>query len=341
MNKKKLNEVAITTNNNEYVIALDLGKFEGKAIGKRKFDVSEDIKQVKIRTKMKELNENEYIEIGENSYNLVYENKNIIVGENGVEAEDNYSTSKTTNMHKYIAYTIITRFLEPNTTNNKIQIVLACPISVLKIQGAKENYKKMIKGEGIIKIIVNGQKFEFEITDIMVKTEDSCIINTNELKNKNNIGIVGIGGLNMNYLQYINGDFVVKTSYEHGSSVLDNYIKDDLTVFLNGNIPNDNDIYMASNNGYICRKGEKVKESETIINCSKKRFLQDMNVLLAKDKIDLSNLQNLIFIGGTSIKLKNQIKELYPNIIELENEEDYQMLAVIGLYRVAFKKYCK
>ena len=42
-------------------------------------------------------------------------------------------------------------------------MVLACPLSVLLIQNAKEDYKQFIKGNGLINITVDNKEFEFEI----------------------------------------------------------------------------------------------------------------------------------------------------------------------------------
>ena len=326
---------------NEYVIALDLGKYEGKSLGRCKTDAPEDLKKVKVRTKMKELGENEFIEIGENSYNLVYNDKNIVIGEQGEEFVDNFTTTKSSDLHKYVAYVIISRYLKPNTTNNKIKIVLACPISVLSIKGAKEKYKEMIKDDGPIKIQVNGEKYEFEITDIMVKTEDSCVIYTPELSGTDNIGIVGFGGLNMNYLLYNKGEFIFKKSYEHGAVALEKFIKDDLTYFKDGNIPTEYEINMALERGYIMQKGEIIEESKKVVEESKKRFLEAAKIILIKDNQDIDTLEKMCFIGGTTIKLKNQISEMYSNVIKFKDDDDYQMASIVGLYKVAVKKYLK
>lgn len=326
---------------NEYVIALDLGKFSGKALGRSKDDSAEDIKKIKIRTKMKELGENEFVEIGENSYNLVLDDKAIVVGESGQEIQDNFTTSKSTDLHKYVANVIISQYLKPDTTNNKVKIVLACPISVLNVKGAKEKYKEMIKGDGVTKVQVNDKNFEFEITDIMVKTEDSCVVNVPEMNGINNVGIVGFGGLNMNYLLYKNGEFIFKKSYEHGAIALEKFIKDDLTHFKDGNIPTQYEMDMALEKGYIVKKGEIVEGSREAVTASKKRFLEEAKLILMKDNQDLDTLEKICFIGGTSAKLKDQISEMYSNVVSFKNDEDYQMAAVIGLYKVAVKKYLK
>ncbi|MBE1306150.1 recombinase [Clostridium botulinum] len=328
-------------NSKEYILALDLGKYDGKAIGRAKDDSSEDIKKVKLRTKIKVLGENEFVEIGSNSHNLIYDKNNIVIGEQGEEIEENFKSNKISVLHKYIAYGIITKFLKPNTTGNKIKAVLACPIPMLNIIGSKDEYKQLIKGDGPINVEVDGQKFEFEITDIMVKAEDSCIIYTPELAGIDNVGIIGFGGLNMNFLLYNKGEFVFRKSYDHGSKSLKTFIKDSLTIMKGGELPTEYELDMAFEKGYIFNKGKIVEESIEAVNDAKKKFLKEAQIMLLKDKQDINALEKLCFIGGTSIKLKNQIAELYDNIVKFKNDEDLQMAAVEGLYRVAVKKYLK
>ncbi|MBO0558980.1 recombinase [Clostridium botulinum] len=328
-------------NGKEYIIALDLGKHAGKAIGRAKDDSPEDIKKVKIRTKIKVLGEDEFVEIGSNSYDLVYDKKNIVIGEQGEEIEDNFKSNKISPLHKYIAYGIITRFLKPNTKDNKIKIVLACPIPALQVKKAKESYKQLIKGDGPINLEVNGEKFEFEVVDIMVKAEDSCIMYTPELNGVDNVGIIGFGGLNMNFLLYHKGEFIFKKSYDHGAKALETFIKDSLTVMKGGELPKEYELNMALEKGHTVDKGKIVEESIEAVNEAKKKFLEEAQIMLLKDKQDINVLEKLCFLGGTSIKLKDQIANLYSNVIKFKNDEDLQMAAVEGLYRVAVKKYLK
>jgi plasmid segregation protein ParM len=323
---------------NEYVIALDLGKHDTKAIGRRKDATKDDIKRVKFRTKMIELGANADMEVGEHSYYLTIGDKNIIVGEQGKEIEDNFLTSKNSQLHKYSAYVAISKYLQPNSTGNKIQVSLACPLPVVGIKAAKENYKNMIKGEGVQKIIVNGDSFEFEITDIVIKSEDSCVIYMEELYNEEEIGIIGFGGLNMNFLLYKDKDFIYKKAFEHGAIKLTRYIADDLTTLRNGNIVDELTAKKALEDGYTTKKGKKEDDSIEVIQNSKRRFLTDARNLILQDGYDIDGLKKLVFVGGTTMQIEDMITKEYPHATTFGNS---QWVAVEGLYKVAVKRYIK
>lgn len=320
----------------EYVISLDLGKWECKAIGRCKDETKEDIKKFKFRTKMKELR-NTFIEPGENSYNLLADGKNIIVGEQGEESAENFDTNKTNDLHKYCSYVAITKFLTPGILG-KIQVVLACPLSVLSVAQSKDEYKKMIKGDGVIKVNVNGEDYLFEITDIIVKAEDSCVINTNELDKETELGIIGFGGLNMNFLLYRNKEFIVRKPFEFGANKLLTYVIDDLTNYKNGSIVPEDIALTALEDGYMTKMGKKDDKSVEVIENSKKRFIEDAYTLIKKNGYDLEDLKKLVFVGGTTIKLDKIIEERFPHAVKLENTNK-QWLAVEGLYKVAVKRY--
>lgn len=321
----------------EYVIALDLGKWDCKAIGRCKEETKDDVRKYKFRTKMKELHDT-FIEVGESSYNLLMNGKNIIVGEQGEESAENFDTNKTNDLHKYCAYVAITKFLTPNTLN-KIEVVLACPLSVLNVTDSKEQYKKMIQGEGIIKVFVNDLEYQFIITDIIVKAEDSCIIYTNELDKESELAIIGFGGLNMNFLLYRNKEFVIRKPFEFGAIKLITYIIDDLTNYNNGSIVPEDRAIKALEDGYTTKQGKKDEKSVAIIENSKKRFVEDAKTLIKKNGYDIDDIKKLVFVGGTSIKLENIIKERFAHAQTFENNS--QWIAIEGLYKVAAKRYIK
>lgn len=79
-----------------------------------------------------------------NSYKVGFEGKSYIIGEQG--QDKSYDTSKTNILHKLACYTAIAEYLELSSKDNKISIVWACPLSVLRSQPAKDEYKLFIKG---------------------------------------------------------------------------------------------------------------------------------------------------------------------------------------------------
>ncbi|BDR65738.1 ParM/StbA family protein [Clostridium tetani] len=322
---------------NEYVMTLDAGKYETKLIGKNKKGTTEDIKRVIFKTKIYNL-EDGYIDIEGNSHKIELDGKEYLIGEQGVE--DSSETSKTNLIHKLAAYTAITQVLDSNK-NNKVQLVLACPLSVLRNAKAKEEYRDYIKGNGEITVKVDDKEYSFEITDITIKAEGSGVLflEQENFKNKN-VAVIDFGGLNMGFSLYRN--CVVNPSErfieEHGVKDLIIRVGDALTDLNNGNLITNEQAESALNNGYMKKGGEIDTESSTVIKKVKEKFLKDAIKLVEKRGFKLDQLDSLIFIGGTTQKLKEQISKTYPNNSIITNNS--QWTTCEGLYKVAVAKYC-
>lgn len=322
----------------EYVMALDAGKYAVKAIGRNSKGLTSDIKKVNIRTKIYEL-KNGYIDAEGKSYKVVFNGEELIVGEQG--ETKSYETSKTLFIHKVCTYTAITQFLEPDTKGNKINMVLACPISVLKVEKAKQEYKDFIKGNGIIEINVDDKDYSFEISNVMIKAEGSGIVylSPHLFKNKK-IGVVDFGGLNFTFSLYTDGICMSPSSdrfvEEFGAIKLINYVADDLTGYKRGNIVKFEVAERALNVGYLSNFGQIDKGSQEVIEESKNRFFDEACDQISRHGFRIEELDGLVFIGGTTQKLVEAITKKIPNSFITA---DPQWSTVEGLYKVAYKKY--
>ncbi|AKA71310.1 ParM/StbA family protein [Clostridium scatologenes] len=322
----------------EYIMALDAGKYAVKAIGRNSKGLTSDIKKVNIRTKIYEL-KNGYIDAEGKSYKVVFNGEELIVGEQG--ETKSYETSKTLFIHKVCTYTAITQFLEPDTKDNKISMVLACPISVLKVEKAKQEYKDFIKSSGIIEINVDDKDYSFEISNVMIKAEGSGIVylSPHLFKNKK-IGVVDFGGLNFTFSLYTDGICMSPSSdrfvEEFGAIKLINYVADDLTGYKRGNIVKFEVAERALNVGYLSNFGQIDKGSQEVIEESKNRFFDEACDQISRHGFRIEELDGLVFIGGTTQKLVEAITKKIPNSFITA---DPQWSTVEGLYKVAYKKY--
>lgn len=322
----------------EYIMALDAGKYAVKAIGRNSKGLTSDIKKVNIRTKIYEL-KNGYIDAEGKSYKVVFNGEELIVGEQG--ETKSYETSKTLFIHKVCTYTAITQFLEPDTKDNKISMVLACPISVLKVEKAKQEYKDFIKSSGIIEISVDDKDYSFEISNVMIKAEGSGIVylSPHLFKNKK-IGVVDFGGLNFTFSLYTDGICMSPSSdrfvEEFGAIKLINYVADDLTGYKRGNIVKFEVAERALNVGYLSNFGQIDKGSQEVIEESKNRFFDEACDQISRHGFRIEELDGLVFIGGTTQKLVEAITKKIPNSFITA---DPQWSTVEGLYKVAYKRY--
>jgi plasmid segregation protein ParM len=320
-----------------YVITLDIGKYETKAIGRNIEGTAEDIERVNFRTKIYDMKKG-YLDVEGNSSKIEFNGQQYIIGEQG-ESKSN-ETSKTNLLHQLSAYVAISRIIKPNTPC-KINTVLACPLSVLKIESAKDEYKQFIKGTGEINVVVNNEPFSFEIENIMVKAEGSGVLYTKpELFKGKNVAVIDFGGLNMGFAAYYNG--VCKQSdrfgEEFGTTELVLRIKDALTTMENGNVVRYDIAEAALEAGHM-KTFSKIKvESIEPINNAKNDFFNDALEIIKTHKYILSQFDELVFVGGTTQKIKDQILKAYPNAHIPENS---QWTTAEGLYKVAYGKYCK
>jgi hypothetical protein len=322
----------------EYVIALDAGKYAIKAMGRNSRGVSSDLKKVDIRTKMYDL-KNGYIDVEGKSHKVVFNGQELIIGEQG--ETKSYETSKTIFLHQICTYTAITQFLEPETRDNKVNMVLACPISVLKVQKAKLEYKEFIKGNGVIDINVDGKNYSFEIEDIMIKAEGSGIVYLSpHIFEQRKVGVVDFGGLNFTFSLYTNGVCLSPTSdrfvEEFGATKLTNYVADDLTGYKRGNIVKFDAAERALEVGYLSSFGQVDKGSEEIIARSKERFFDEACEEINRHGFRIDELDGLVFVGGTTQKLVEAITKKIPNAF-IATEPQWS--TVEGLYKIAYKKY--
>lgn len=323
---------------NDYIISLDVGKYETKAIGRCATDTAEDIKRVHFRTKLYNL-ENGYVDLEGNSYKIIYDKAEFIIGDQG--ETKSYETSKTNLLHKLAAYTAITQFLTSNTKNNKIYLTLACPISVLKVETAKEQYKNFIKDNGPIDIIVNGEKYNFEIVDITIKAEGSGLVYIEPEKFKNKTVLVtDFGGLNMGIALYRNK--VCKPSdrfpEELGSDALIEFIRTELIKCKNGNIVSVEDAENALNVGYMTKSGKPIPATIEAVKLGKEKFVNAALTIMERHNIHIDDIESPIFVGGTTIKLKDVLLKKVSNAYIPSNS---QWTTAEGLYKVAFAKYQK
>ncbi len=322
----------------EYVISLDAGKYAIKTIGRNSKGLTSDIKKVNIRTKIYDL-KNGYIDAEGKSHKVIFNGEELIVGEQG--ETKSYETSKTLFIHQICTYTAITQFLDPETKDNKINMVLACPISVLKVEKAKQEYKEFIKGTGTIEINVDDKNYGFEISNIMIKAEGSGIVylSPHLFKNKK-IGVVDFGGLNFTFSLYTDGVCMAPSSdrfvEEFGATKLTNYVADDLTGYKRGNIVKFDAAERALDIGYLSNFGQIDRGSQEIIEKSKNRFFDEACDEINRHGFRIEELDGLVFIGGTTQKLVEAITKKIPNSF-IPTEPQWS--TVEGLYKVAYKKY--
>lgn len=320
------------------ILSADIGKHETELMG-RDLDLDEkDLKTIRFRTKMYDLEEG-YIDLEGNSFKVELDGKEFIIGDQG--KEKSFDTSKTNVLHKLCCYTAITQFLEPNTTDNEVYITLACPLSVLQIQSAKEEYKEFIKGDGEINIKVNDLDYSFKIKEIMIKAEGSGILYLEpEIFENKTVAIVDLGGLNQGFSLYINKTCKKEDRFieECGTDRLIELVREQLSIYKKGNLTSIEIAEKALLDGGLQSNGKLDIKSMPYIDKAKENYLKEVLNHIKEHKYNLDELDKVVFVGGTTEHVRNNITS---TLSHAYIPTDPQLTTVKGLYRVAFKKYSK
>lgn len=320
----------------EYLISGDFGKDTSKLLGKEKSEGSESIRKVSFKTKMYDLGKGD-VEIEGNSHKVEMNGLKYIVGEQGINKS--YDTSKTQLIHQLCCYTGICQYLEPDTKDNHIYMVLACPISVLQSPEAKEEFKQFMKGDGVIKVVVDDKNYEFEIKDVIIKAEGSGILYSDPATFKDNdIVLFDIGGLNLGINVYRNGVCTKEDRFaeEYGNERLIKEIQDKMSIYYKGNIIKEEEATKILDDGYALKYGSKDKKSEDYLEQAREDYFKGVLQMAKKHKINIELYNSIIFVGGTVKRITDIIRREIPNAII---PEDPQWSTVEGLYRVLFAKH--
>jgi len=206
---------------------------------------------------------------------------------------------------------------------------------------AKEEYKNFIKGDGIIKINVNDENYEFLIDEITIKAEDSGILYLNpEWFQNKKVALLGFGGLNMNFTIYENSVAVPSSrfSVEFGSNRLIINLADTLGVALRGKNVLFEDAERALNEGVLTILKKPQSNTISVIEKFKIDFIIEAKEELKMRGYNL-DLIEVVAVGGTVCKIESALKEVIGTEINIPSEP--QWASVDGLYRIAYVKYIK
>lgn len=285
-------------------VAVDSGKYATKAC---LFSMNDEKIKDKIvfRTKMDETDEESTY--SKNSYVLEFNGEKYLIGD---EAETvNFETSKAKDIHKLSTYAAIGQLIDDGEV---IGLAIGCPLSTYNNKNERTQYKNFMFESGKISITINGIKKTFTIDKVFVFAESSGYLYKNAMKYKDStVGVIDIGGLNTNNCVYQNLIPIKSTSFPTnlGCNVLRNELKQELNSTFSDINLQDWQMEEILRNGYIKSKKE---ESSEIINIFLQKHVNKILNECVKKGWDLKNM-DLIFVGGGSKLLKDQIKKVIPD----------------------------
>lgn len=301
-------------------ISIDSGKHSTKCFLKDK--EGNDIRDM-FPTKINETEE--IVASALNSYvvSMGDSNERFMLGTAGEDFD--YSTNKAINLHKYAIYTMIHKYA---LNNQRVELVVGCPLSIFHNVDTREKYAEFIMGGKNIKFTVNGETKHFVIEKIKVVPEGSgFLLKNSDVYENRLVGIVDIGGLNLNGCVY---DKLVpdKTTYfteNKGSHILTNDLKTSLNEEYGAELP---DFIMPKvlEDGYLQKNPD---ESKKFIKNFYKGFIQSKIKNSMKKKGWVTDYMDIVFVGGGSSLLNDYIRNEYP---EATIADDAQWENVEGAY---------
>ncbi|MBP3594353.1 MAG: ParM/StbA family protein [Lachnospiraceae bacterium] len=294
-------------------IAVDTGKFATKAVTLRG-DGSERF--ITFRTKSEETQRSE---AQGKSYIVEYKGKRYLVGE---QAEvSSAKLTKAEDIHRISTYTAIHQLSSGDDT---VVVAIGCPLSVFENPESKETYKKYMFPDRQIEIKVNETTKKLTILSVIVFPESSGIIYLDRKYESMSAGIIDIGGLNVNACVYNKTMPIISTLFTEnlGSNVLAQNLKNALATKYGEDIPQ----WMMED---ILRDGYVVDNmSSSGIREGSKEFIADfkkkhIESIIKKCEANGWNLRltRLVFTGGTSELLRNEILQVIPGAIICEEPE--------------------
>lgn len=318
---------------NYLAIAVDSGKHTTKSV----CSINGTLHKIQFRTKLQEI-QNLGIDITANSHIIEFEGKTYLIGDMVAENKTSYDITKHSMEHLLCIYLAIAKFIEKVSTKNigipNIRLAVNVPLNIYKNAIFKDDYEQFIQNQQrAISLRVNGRAFIFRIEKVILLPEGTGPIYTKigDFKTKRSL-IVDIGGLNVNYCSF-NGlvplldTMVISNS---GISILRSKIAEKLTSRYGISV-SDEDVEQILKDGYyLYANGTKQEDSKEIIEDLITAHVTEL-LNYAKSRGLSFNNTTVVFCGGGSLLLKEEILKQYPSAII---EQDGQFSNVLSFYKI-------
>ena len=240
-----------------------------------------------------------------------FEGKQYSVG--GSDGYDSFNESKAEELHRICTYTAVAKLVD---NGDMVVLAVGCPLSVFINEEECMAYVEFMRGNGVITITVDGVKKTFTILSVAAFPESAGVIYLNYDKYKDKIiGVIDIGGLNTNCCVYQNARPVFETIFTTrlGGKRMRKALLDQLSSGLGMSVPLAGyQMDEVLKNGYVMNRRDPAKEelSRYIIRNYRLEHVREIYNSCVAHNWALDSME-LVFIGGTSLLLKDEIKEIF------------------------------
>jgi len=301
----------------KYYISVDSGKYATKGIMRiSRGDSSVNEMSYKSKRFLTRI-DTEDVDFGllgnDNTHFVCYNGVRYRVGDGAMN--ESYFETKQEEIHKICTYTMIALF----GVNNGDSVVLGigCPLSIFKNKRARIEYQRfMSNNHEPVSLTVDGKRYTFVIDKCVVFPESAGVVYVNYDKYRNRtVGVIDIGGLNTNCCVYQNIAPLVETVFTTrlGGKVMSKSLRDTLNSSLNLSTPlTEYQMPEIMKNGYVYDRRDVARQtkSKKIIHDYRIKHIQEIYDNCVAHNWAVDNM-DIVFVGGTSLLLKEEIKEVF------------------------------
>lgn len=246
----------------------------------------------------------------------------VFVGDEVLAEGTSTDNSKNEDIHRYCIYKALAKILGNGDTAN---VVIGCPIDIFKNQEQVGVYLNNMIPKGELRFKFNGRDVHFTIDKRSVAGEAFCYISNTPLLHTGKVGIVDLGYLNLNACQFFNGKYVQGTekTQKCGCGEFVRRIEQNLLSeeFLADYVDKDYIVQYISD-GCIKGYGDEIQEkSKEIIDNVVKEVFGRIKAAITVGSWSNYKTIKLVFVGGTSVLLRNYIMEEFPSATVLQDNE--------------------
>jgi len=326
-------------------IAVDSGKYATKV---SVYDPKEkEVKKFKFRTKYSNGNMlDDNIEAG--TFLVGFEGKAYKVGNAG-KTEAELNTSKKSEIHKLCTMAAIARCITEE--NEEVHVAIGIPVNEFQIFETREEYKKFILPEGKIEVSLKlkgdgpttTKTFIIKSKYVFPESAGALYMNV-ESSYKSTAAIIDIGNLNINCTCW--DDFKLDENYTITDELGGNIMISSLAQILSAEFSrcDENLVARTLMQPLEERYLKPIKPSKEIEEKSKKIIDEHLlsHVREIRRKCDAKrwplDFMNLIFVGGTSKIIANEIRAVFGDEVIIPDDAEY--VNVMGfLKRLCAKFY--
>ncbi|MEG2546805.1 MAG: ParM/StbA family protein [Niameybacter sp.] len=305
------------------VIAIDAGKYATKALTANK-------DKTLFRTKSTQLTSSLDIEATGNSNKVIYEEDTYIIGDQGEQVD--YSLEKNTLLHKLAIYTAAYRL----GCQGETATVVGCPTNIYLSKENRKAFQENIKQQPK-KFVVDGKYQNINFARVLIMPESSGVVYTNkELFTDKRVAVIDLGGRNMNFGIYDNlmpqPSSMMTTN--QGSMHIEAMIKRKFEALYKRGLTS-RDIEDIISNGGIKYQGKVEPESQTALSEIYSTYVEEVIADLKKEfPLDL---MDIVVTGGTSLLVKEALKELVPHAQTVQETQWTNVAGFLEIGKVKFK----